>query len=192
MTGYQFHINNFIYSPVNIKYRNQIQLNEYTSCTRWLTYLRGGSRVSISSQGKDGESFSFVGGKGAATRRLGFQVVLRICLVFPVKISSHQSPVLPFPPWKAIKPEPRRRLMAEILPLKSPRTNVTIAWLSSGNTFDLLISPSCFFVRLPLVINNLHLVENGREGLKLGWFTFPQTTRVEIFCTNVKLLKIKI
>ena len=96
---------------------------------------------------KNGERFSFVGGKGAATRRLGFQVMLRICLVFPVKISSHQSPVLSFPPWKTIEPEPRRRLVAEtqeILSLKSPQRNVTIAWLSSANTFDLLISLSCF------------------------------------------------
>ena len=57
---------------------------------------------------KNGESFSFVGGKGAATLRLGFQVILRICLVFRVKISSHQSPFLPFPPWKTIEPEPPR------------------------------------------------------------------------------------
>ena len=46
---------------------------------------------------KNGESFSFVGGLGAATSRLGFQVMLRICLVFPVKISSHQSPVFGVP-----------------------------------------------------------------------------------------------
>ena len=54
---------------------------------------------------KNGESFSFVGGKVAATRRLEFQVMLRICLVFPVKISSNQSPVLPFSPWQTIEPE---------------------------------------------------------------------------------------
>ena len=81
--------------------------------------------------------------------------MLRICLVFPsVKISSHQSPFLPFAPWKTIEPEPRRLLMAETeenLPLKSPRRNVTIAWSSSGNTLDLLISFSCFFVRLPFI-----------------------------------------
>ena len=35
--------------------------------------------------------------------------------------------------------------------------------------------------------NKLHLAKNGREGLKLGCFTFTRTTRVEIFCTNIKL-----
>ena len=35
--------------------------------------------------------------------------------------------------------------------------------------------------------NKLHLPKNGREGLKLGCFTFTRTTRVEIFCTNIKL-----
>ena len=54
VTGYQKKLtisyNNFIYSPVNIKYRNQIQLSEYISCTRGLTYLQGGSRVSVSSR----------------------------------------------------------------------------------------------------------------------------------------------
>ena len=30
----------------------------------------------------------------------GFQVMLRICLVFPVKISSHQSPVFAVPPME--------------------------------------------------------------------------------------------
>ena len=76
-----------------------------------------------------------------ATRRLEFQVMLRICLVFPVKISSHPSPVFAVPAME------ERLLMAEtqeILSLKSPRGNVTIAWLSSRNTFDLLISLSCF------------------------------------------------
>ena len=29
--------------------------------------------------------------------------------------------------------------------------------------------------------NKLHLPKNSREGLKLGWFTFTRTTRVEIF-----------
>ena len=35
--------------------------------------------------------------------------------------------------------------------------------------------------------NKLHLPKNGREGLKLGCFTFTRTTRVKIFCTNIKL-----
>ena len=90
---------------------------------------------------KNGGSFSFVGGKGAATRRLEFQVMVRICLVFPVKISSHQSPVF------AVAAMEERLLMAEtqeILSLTSPRGNVRIAWLSSRDTFDLLISLSCF------------------------------------------------
>ena len=65
--------------------------------------------------------------------------MLTICLVFPVKISSHQT----------VEPEPRRRLVAERqenFSLKSPRRNVTIAWLSFGDTFDLLISLSCLFL----------------------------------------------
>ena len=35
--------------------------------------------------------------------------------------------------------------------------------------------------------NKLHLPKNGHEGLKLGCFTFTQTTRVEIFSTTIKL-----
>ena len=35
--------------------------------------------------------------------------------------------------------------------------------------------------------NKLHLPKNGREGLKLECFTFTQNTRLEIFCTNIKL-----
>ena len=93
--------NNFIlitlFIHFKIKYRNQIQLSEYISCTRGLTYLRGGSRVSISSRisSQDFEqgrmsTFSLLSNWNFES---GFQVMLSICLVFPVKISSHQSPV---------------------------------------------------------------------------------------------------
>ena len=40
--------------------------------------------------------------------------------------------------------------------------------------------------RLQLVQISYIYQNNGREGLKPGSFTFTQTTRVEIFCTNIK------
>ena len=42
-------------------------------------------------------------------------------------------------------------------------------------------------IAFTICTNKLHLPKNGREGLKLGCFTFTRTTRVEIFCTNIKL-----
>ena len=205
----QFHINNFIYSPVNIKYRNQIQLSEYISCTRGLTYLQGGSRVSILSrissqefnsprvaapfprEKKKGESFSFVGAEGAATRRLGFQVMLRICLAFPVKISSHQSPIFAVPAmedyWTRASQAPygwNVGNFATKITTKERDDSMVKFRQYIWSAYLVFL----FFVRLPLVhSNNLHLPENGRAGLKLGCFTFTQTTRVEIFWTNIKL-----
>ena len=66
-----------------------------------LTYLQGGSPASILSRisSQDFEqgrmsTFSLLSSRNFAS---GFQVMLRICLVFPVKISSHQSPVFAVP-----------------------------------------------------------------------------------------------
>ena len=84
--------------------------------------------------------------------------------------------------WKTIEPESRRRLVAEtqeILSLKSPQRNVTIAWLSSGNTFDLLISLSCLFLMRQksspylrvrqMKINTLFKDRNPKKPCPTGW-----------------------
>ena len=67
----------------------------------------------------------------------------------------------------------------EILSLKSPRRNVTIAWLSSGNTFDLLISLSCLFLMRQksspylrvrqMKINTLFNDRNPKKPFPTGW-----------------------
>ena len=84
-----------------MKYRNQIQLSEYISSTRGLTYLQGGSRVSISSpiSSQDFEQGRMSTFSLLPTRNFesGFHVMLWICLVFPVKISSIQLPVFAVP-----------------------------------------------------------------------------------------------
>ena len=171
-----------------MKYRNQIQLSEYISSTRGLTYLQGGSRVSISSpiSSQDFEQGRMSTFSLLSTRNFesGFHIMLWICLVFPVKISSIQSPVFAVPAMEDYwwEPEPRRRLVAEtqeMLSLKSPRRNVTIAWLISGKTFDLLISLSCLFLmrRKPspylrmrqMKINTLFKDQNLQKPFSTGW-----------------------
>ena len=120
--NYQFHINNFIYSPFKTKYRNQIQLSEYISCTRGLTYLRGGSRVSISSrissQDLEESRMSTFSHLSSWNFESGFQVMLRICLVFPVKFSSHHSPVFAVPAMEAYWTRASQAQTQEILSLK--------------------------------------------------------------------------
>ena len=98
----------------------------------------------------------------------------------------------PFLPWKTIEPKPRRRLMAEtqeILPLKSPRGNVTIAWLISGKIFDLLISLSCLFLmrRKPtpylrmsqMKINTLFKDRNPQKAM-LSWVAHTHLARIYV------------